>query len=60
MDTAVEPLVYSPDGAAHALCCSRQFIYKLIRSGELRAVKIGRVTRIPADDVRRLAGGDPR
>ncbi len=44
------------DAAARVGCC-KLTIYKLIRRGELRAVKIGRnIMRVNADDVARLIG----
>jgi len=33
--------------AADALSCGRTLVYKLIAGGELRTIKLGRLTRIP-------------
>lgn len=45
--------LYSPAQAAEVLSLSRQHVYNLISRGELRAVKIGRATRITADELER-------
>lgn len=55
----VERLAYSPLEAAAALGCTRQLLDKLARKGELRTTKLGRAVRIPASEVRRLAGELP-
>ena len=55
----MSPLALKPADAAIALGLSRATIYNLITRGELRAVKIGRATRIPATELERLlASGD--
>jgi len=43
-----DQLLYTPEGAAQKLAQGRTTIYELMRSGELRSVKIGRSRRIPA------------
>jgi excisionase family DNA binding protein len=43
----VPPVVYRVDEAARALRLSRSAIYELIRSGQLRSVKLGRRRLIP-------------
>lgn len=40
--------------AAERLAVSRDTIYRLIASGDLRSVHLGRAHRIPADEVDRL------
>ncbi len=45
--TAVIRLLLTPEEAADRLALSRTTIYELIRTGELRSVKIGRARRIP-------------
>lgn len=50
-------LALSPAAAAEALGICRASIYNLIKRGELRAVKIGRSTRIPVAELERLIGG---
>ena len=52
---------YTPAEAATALGLCRASIYNLMARGELRYVKLGRSTRIPASELDRLvgtAGGD--
>ncbi len=55
-----DQLLYTPEGAAARLAQGRTTIYELMKSGELRSVKIGRSRRIPAaaleDYVNRLTG----
>lgn len=40
-------VLLTPEEAAERLALSRTTIYELIRSGELRSVKVGRARRIP-------------
>lgn len=47
-------LAFTPAEAAESLGVCRAHIYNLITRGELRAVKIGRSTRIPASELERL------
>ena len=54
--TDIKRLAFRVPEAAEALGLCRATIYNLIARGELRAVKIGSATRIPADEVNRLAG----
>lgn len=53
-------LAYRVPEVAERLGVSRAHIYNLISRGELRAVKIGTATRVPATELARLteAGGD--
>jgi excisionase family DNA binding protein len=44
--------------AAHALGCGRTTVFKLIREGRLRVVKLGTRTIIPRSEVARLLTGD--
>ena len=37
--------------AAHVLGCGRTLIYELLNAGELEAIKIHRLRRIPADSL---------
>lgn len=41
------PLVLTAEQAAEQLQVSRRTVYELIRTGELRSVKIGKLRRIP-------------
>lgn len=52
----VERLAYSPAELAVALGVTRQTVHNLIARGDLRAVKVGRCTRIPASEAFRMAG----
>jgi excisionase family DNA binding protein len=45
--TAVTPLLYRVEEAAEALRLSRAMVYEIIRSGELRTVKIGTRRLVP-------------
>lgn len=40
--------LYRPEATAERLDISRAQVYNLIKSGELRSIKIGRARRIPA------------
>ena len=56
---AGERLAYSPAEAGAAIGCTRKHIYTLLQNGQLHAVKVGRLTRIRAEELHRLlAGGD--
>ena len=44
---ATLPLLVSIDEAARLLACSRTTLKVLIRRGDIRALKVGRLTRIP-------------
>jgi excisionase family DNA binding protein len=54
-------LLLRVDEAAARLSVSRASLYRLLSSGRLRAVRVGRATRIPARElerfVRELQGG---
>jgi excisionase family DNA binding protein len=47
-------LAVPPAEAARMLSLSRPMIYKLIQSGELRTVNIGRTRRVPVSELERL------
>lgn len=53
---AVQRHAYAPAEAATALGLCRASIYNLMARGELRFVKLGRSTRIPAAELDRLLG----
>lgn len=48
----MEPLAFRPNAVAGLLGISRTAVYDLMRSGQLRAVKAGRSTLIPADSLK--------
>lgn len=45
-------LSYRPNEAARALGISRDTVFKLLASGDLRSLKIGQARLIPADSLR--------
>lgn len=45
--SAPAKLLVTPEEAAEALAISRTRVYELLRRGELKSVKIGKVRRIP-------------
>lgn len=44
-------LLYRPDEAAQVMSISTSFLYELIRSGELRTLKLGRVRLVPRTEI---------
>lgn len=44
-------LMFSVEGAAELLSISRTRIFALIKAGEIRSSRIGRLRRIPADSL---------
>ena len=54
--TQLERVAFSPAEAAAKLGCSRAHVYNLINRGELRAVKLGRSTRISVEELERARG----
>jgi excisionase family DNA binding protein len=49
-----EQIGYRVSSAAKALDCSERSVWNLIEAGRLRTTKIGRMTIIPASDLRAL------
>ena len=49
-------IAYSPAQAAELLGVTRQTIFALLKSGQLRRFKVARCTRIPVADVYGLVG----
>ncbi len=47
-------LLFRPREAAHVLAISIATLYRLIRRGHIRAIKVGACTRIPADELQRF------
>jgi excisionase family DNA binding protein len=52
------PAAFSVPGAAAQLSVSRSFVYLLIKRGEIRTVKLGSRTLIPASEIARLLAAD--
>ena len=50
----MERLLLTVDETAEALALSRSTIYRLLRSGDLVATRIGTAVRIPESSVRRF------
>jgi len=61
--TAAAPVLLRPEEAADALRVGRTTVFELIKSGDLRSIKIGHLRRIPvaalADYVAKLDGPPP-
>lgn len=56
VSTSAPQLGYSIKNAARAVDCSERTIYNLVDAGQLRLVKVGRRSIIPASDLRALIG----
>jgi excisionase family DNA binding protein len=50
------PELLRVDEAAIWLDCSRGVVYEMAKTGELRSVRLGRLLRIPRDELMKLAG----
>jgi excisionase family DNA binding protein len=55
--TGVVRLLLRPEEVAQALNVGRSTVFELLRTGELRSVKIGALRRIPADAVAEYLDG---
>jgi len=51
----VDRILYRVSEAATALSISRSKAYELVANGSLRAVRIGRSVRVPAEAIREIA-----
>lgn len=49
MSTSAQPLAYTDAEISSLLRVSKRTVYRLRKSGALRAVRIGRAVRVPAD-----------
>ena len=54
MSTALRPAGFSPAAAAYQLSIARSNLYNLIKRGDIRVVKIGHRTVVPASEIDRL------
>jgi excisionase family DNA binding protein len=52
-------LTYSPDELRAALGIGRGSVYDLLRSGQLRSVRVGRRIVVPISEVERFLAGIP-
>lgn len=59
LDHGQVPVAVKAATAAAMLDCTRQHIYELVARGQLRKVNIGRLSRIPVEDIYRLAQLEP-
>jgi excisionase family DNA binding protein len=53
---AREKLLLDVGEVGYALGCGRSLVFRLIATGELRTVKLGRLTRIPLGEVEEFVG----
>lgn len=51
----MEQVLLTPEEAGRALNIGRSKVFDLIRSGELASIKIGRLRRVPVDEIREFA-----
>jgi excisionase family DNA binding protein len=56
LDPAHSKLAYTPDEAAKATGLGRTTIYRLLKEGRLKRVKVGRSTIIPRSSLLALLG----
>jgi excisionase family DNA binding protein len=54
--SAIAPLCYRINDACRLLSISRSHLYDLVAAGEVRLVKIGNRSLIPAGEIARLSG----
>jgi excisionase family DNA binding protein len=59
LDDRTQPVVVKPGTAAEMLDCTRSHVYELIARGQLRKITVGRMSRIPVDDIYKLVNLDP-
>lgn len=46
-----------PAEVAERLGCSRSKVYRMLEDGELASIRLGKLIRVPAAEVRRLTNG---
>jgi len=44
-------LLLAPENAAQLLGCGRTHVYTLLRRGELKSIRVGRLRRIPRSEI---------
>jgi excisionase family DNA binding protein len=54
VSTLSQPLAYTDAEVGSLLRVSKRTVYRLRKSGMLRAIRIGRAVRTPADEIFRL------
>ena len=55
---SVEKLAYTLEETAKALTLSRATVFKLVKSGRLRAVRVGSRALIPVKELQRFLDGE--
>ncbi len=58
LEHPVEREAYTVDETAHALNVGRVTVYRLIKEGRLRRVKLGTRTVVPRDAIERILRGE--
>ena len=53
-DTPIEKLYFSVQEAAQALSLSRPHLYRLVKRGDIAAVKFGSRVLIPRDEIQKM------
>ena len=48
-----DPVLLDPDAVAHRLTVGRTTVFKLMATGQLRSVRVGRLRRVPVSPPRR-------
>lgn len=56
--TLPQPLAYTDADVASLLHVSKRTVYRLRKSGALRAIRVGRCVRIPAESLRQFMEGE--
>jgi len=51
------PELLRPEEVAAILRCSKNLVYELVKRGELKSVRLGRLVRIPRDALRHSVEG---
>ena len=52
--STIEKLYYSPQEAAEVLSLSRPHLYRLVKRGDIKAVKFGARVLIPRDEIAKM------
>jgi excisionase family DNA binding protein len=60
MSTSAQPLAYTDAEVSSLLRVSKRTVYRLRKSGALRAIRIGRSVRTPADSLAEFLGRPAR
>lgn len=55
----MNPAAYRPKGFAEALDVSERLVWRWIKRGQIRSLKVGRCRLIPASELARIVGEQP-